>query len=106
MATLSTVQVTSAGVNPTANAASASGDKVRPGSIAQFINGSAGSITVTMVTPGTYDGDLAISDRTVAVPAGESRFVAATENYRSKTDQLVAFTYSTHVDLTVKVVKL
>lgn len=106
MATLSTVTVTSAGVNPTANAAGNTGDKVRPGSIVQFINGSAGSITVTMVTPGTYDGDLTISDRTVAVPAGESRFVAATEAYRNKADQLVAFTYSAFADLTVKVFKL
>jgi len=105
MATLTTVQVTSSGVNPTANAAAETGDKVRPGSICEFINGSVGSITVTMVTPGTYDGDLSITDRTVAVPAGESRFVAATEAYRSKVDQLVAFTYSAFADLTVKVIK-
>lgn len=105
MATLTTVQVTSSGVNPTANAATDTGDKVRPGSIVQFINGSGGTITVTMVTPGTYDGDLAIGDRTVAVPASESRFVAATEAYRSKVDQLVSFTYSAHTGLTLKVIK-
>jgi hypothetical protein len=105
MATLTTQQVTSSGLNPTANVAAEAGDKVRPGSIAEFINGSVGSITVTMVTPVTYDGDLSITDRAVAVPAGESRFVAATEKYRSKTDQLVTFTYSAFADLTVKVIK-
>jgi len=106
MATLDTVQVTSSGVNPTANAAGASGDKVRPGSIVQVINGSGASVTVTMVTPGTYDGDLAIGDRTITVPASESRFIAATEAYRSKADQLVSLTYSATTSVTVKVVKL
>jgi len=105
MATLTTEQVTSSGLAATPNPAGASGDKVRPGSIVRVINGSASSITVTMVTPGTYDGDLSITDRTVTVPAGAARYIAATEAYRSKTDQLVSITYSATATVTVEVVK-
>lgn len=105
MATLSTQQVTSSGLAATANAAGGSGDKVRPGSIVRVVNGSGSSVTVTMVTPGTFDGDLSITDRTVAVPAGEARYIAATEAYRSKTDQLVSLTYSATTSVTVEVVK-
>ena len=37
-------------------------------------NGSGGSLTVTIVTPGTSDG-LAVADRTVTIPNGEERVI-------------------------------
>lgn len=76
MATLSVQTATSAGLNPTANAVSASDEFANDGkTLARVANGSGGSLTVTIVTPNTVDGGLAIADRTVTVPDGESRVI-------------------------------
>jgi hypothetical protein len=104
MATVATEPVTTTGIEATANAASASGDKVRPDSLVRVINGSGSSITMTMVTPQTVDGDLAVADRTVAVPAGEARYVRATATYRNPTDGLVALTWSLETSVTFEVI--
>lgn len=104
MATRLPQQVTSTGLDPTAHPATETGDKVRPGSIVQVDNGSGGSLTVTMVTPSTYDG-LAISDRTYTIANGASWTFLASEAYRSKTDQLIKLTYSEHTGVTLKVFK-
>lgn len=105
MASLVTEQVTSSGLEATANAAAEGGDTVRPGSILRVTNGSGESVTVTMDNPETRDGDLAVPDRTVAVPAGESRYVYASDYYRSRSTQRVGITYSAHEDVTVEVIQ-
>lgn len=56
-------------------------------------NGSAGSINVTLVTPGSADGDLALPDRVVAVPAGASRYFGNLDAVYRQLDGTV------HVDL-------
>lgn len=104
MATVTTEPVPTTGLDATANAASVGGDKVRPDSILRVINGSGVSTTVTMVTPQTVDGDLAVADRTVAVPAGEARYIRATATYRNPADGLVDITISPTTSVTFEVI--
>lgn len=104
MAVVATEPVPTTGLDATANAASAGGDKVRPDSIVRVINGSGVSLTVTMVTPQTVDGDLAVTDRTVSVPNGEARYIRATALYRNPSDGLVALTWSTDTSVTFEVI--
>jgi hypothetical protein len=61
------------GANAPAVAANADGNMVPPSSIVMVINGSGGSINVTISTPATVQG-LAVAEQVTAVPAGESRF--------------------------------
>jgi hypothetical protein len=106
MATLSTEQVTSSGLEATPNAATpTTGDKVRPGSILRVANGGVASSTVTMPTPQTVDGDLAVADRTVVVPNGEARFVFASEVYRNPADKLVTIVCAPATSVTIEVIK-
>jgi hypothetical protein len=64
------------GLAATYNAASAGGDTVPVGEHVHLHvkNGSAGSITVTITTPGKVSG-LDIADLAVSVPAGADRFI-------------------------------
>lgn len=105
MATRIPQTVPTTGVAATAHAASGGGDKVPPDSIIRAINGSGGSINLTMVTPQVLDGNLAVPDRVVAVPAGQQRYVRATAFYRNATDGLVDITWSATSDVTFEVIK-
>jgi hypothetical protein len=106
MATLTTEQVTSSGLNATANAATVTtGDKVRPGSILRIVNGGENPTTVTIDNPETRDVNLAVPDRTVAIPAGEARYVFASDYYRNKTDGLVKVTCNPVTSVTIEVVR-
>jgi hypothetical protein len=74
------------------------GDTVVPG-VGKFIhvkNGSGGSLTVTLVTPETRDGN-AVADKTVALTTGQEAFIAIPDNstYKSATTGLVTITWST-----------
>lgn len=78
MALLTTQQMSSAGVAITLAAAAGGGDTADISSGHTFLwvkNGGGGSITVTLTTPGTVDGDLAVSDRTVTVANGAERMI-------------------------------
>lgn len=60
-----------AGLRPVHTAPIIDGDIVDVGRcFLSVINGGTAAITVTVVTPGTVDGDLAIEDRAVSVPVG------------------------------------
>jgi len=63
---------TGAGLLPAHTAPTVDGDVVDVGNgyFLSVINGSGGSINVTVQTPGVIDGDLAIADRVVAVAVG------------------------------------
>lgn len=106
MATRATETIAAAGTEATYHAASETGDKVAAvdGTVLHVKNGSAGSVTVTLVTPGTVDG-LAIADREVAVPAGEDRFIALSKTYRNPSDGLADVQWSAHEDVTFAVVR-
>lgn len=107
MATLDTEQVTSDGLNPTVNSATAAGDKVRPGSILRVINGSGAPITVSMdiANPGTVDGET-VPDKDIAIPAAEFRYIFVSDFYRNKSDSgFATITYSADTSVTVEVIK-
>lgn len=104
MAILTTQTVSTSGTTATANAASAGGDRVQPGTILRAINGSAAAITVTMPTAQTVDGDLAVADRVVSVPAGAFRYVRASSIYVDSTDGLVPLQWSAVTSVTVEVI--
>lgn len=107
MATLSTEQVTSDGLNPTATAAGASGDRVRPGSILRVINANAGSVTVSMdiANPGAVDGET-VPDKTIAIPTGEFRYIFVNDKYRNKADAgFATVTCSPNASVTIEVIK-
>lgn len=106
MATLDTEQVTSDGLDPTATAAGASGDQVRPGSILRVINANAGSVTVTLDTanPGTVDGNT-VADKTVAIPTGEFRYIYVNDFYRDRSTGLATVTCSPNASVTIEVIK-
>lgn len=63
---------TGAGLLASHTAPTVDGDvvDVSNGVFLSVINGGGGSINVTVQTPGTVDGDLAVADRVVAVPVG------------------------------------
>lgn len=76
MAVLTVQEIDRDGLEATYASAAAGGDTV-PNDEITFLhvkNGSGASIDVTIQTPGTVDG-LAVTDRTVAVPASEERMI-------------------------------
>lgn len=103
MATLAIQTIDNDGLTPAYVAAAAGGDKAvpGPGSYLHVKNGSAGSINVTLVTPGTVDGNLAVGDRVVAVGAGAESKIAVGNLYRDPADGLAAITYSAVTTVTV-----
>lgn len=105
MATVATQVIPVTGLNATYNAASAGGDKVAPGCFLHVKNGSGASINVTLATPGTLQGDLAIDDRVVAVPASGDRFIAVTDDYRDPTDGLAHLAWSASASVTYAVLR-
>jgi hypothetical protein len=88
MAVLVPQSVSSAGITPTVITPGASGDKVPVGSILRVTNGTGGSITVTLTTHQTVDG-LAVGDRSVSIPASQTRVIRATGVYRNPADGYV-----------------
>lgn len=102
MATVTTDRIQIAGTNPTYNPASAGGDKTPPGAdvVLHVKNASAGSVTCTVVTPGTVAGQ-PIGDVNVTVPAGEERFIGPlTPNIFTGSDGLVDITWSATASVT------
>lgn len=107
MAQLATQQIAIGGMAPAYAAAGAGGDKVEPGNHALHVkNGSGASVTVTIVTPGTVQGQ-AIGDVAVAVPAGADRFIGPFPSPDfAGSDGLVSVTYSAVASVTVAVLRI
>jgi hypothetical protein len=101
---LTTVPVATgiADVAAAATAANAGGDTapVGPGRFLYVNNGSAGSITVTIATPGTVSG-LAVADTAVAVAAGKHAIIPLSNVFRGANGR-AAITYSGVTSLTVR----
>jgi hypothetical protein len=96
VATLAIQTIVNAGITPAYVPAAAGGDKVipGPGSYVHVKNGGGSSVTVTLVTPGTVDGTLAVGDRAVVVAAGAESKIAVGNLYRDPADGLASITYS------------
>lgn len=72
----------------------------------QVINNDAASKTITIQTPATVDS-LAVTDRTVAVPAGEERFIGPfPKGTYNQSDGKVYIDYSAVTSVTVAVLKV
>ncbi|KUN92036.1 hypothetical protein [Streptomyces caeruleatus] len=101
---LTTVPVATgtADVAAAATAANAGGDTapVGPGRFLYVNNGSGGSITVTIATPGTVSG-LAVADTAVAVAAGKHAIIPLSNVFRGSNGR-AAITYSGVTSLTVR----
>ncbi len=105
MAVLSVQQIGRSGLNPSYAAAAGGGDTV-PNDARTFLhvkNGSVSEITLTIQTPNTVDG-LAVTDRTVAIPASGERMIGPfpTDYYGST----LTLTYSDVTTLTIAAVRL
>lgn len=85
-------------------AASAGGDRVRPGVVLHVKNANAAPTVLTMVTPATVDGDLAIGDRTRTFANATEKFMVVPTNqaYRDA-DGMVALSWSVTATVTFAV---
>lgn len=99
-------QVTSAGLTVATEPANVDGNSIPPGVLLEVDNASAGSIDVTVVTPGTFDGDLALPDRTVAVAAGVTVLIGRLGPVYHQTDDTIHVNYPSGVtSVTVAAIK-
>jgi Ca2+-binding RTX toxin-like protein len=105
MAVIATQNISRAGGAATYAAVSAGGDKFTPGdhTFVHFKNASAGSVTVTLVTPLTQDG-LAVDDVVVAVGAGADSFIGPLPGHLFRgSDGYGSITYSAAASVTLAV---
>lgn len=105
MATYTAQQVTTAGVTPSVRNASATGDKVSPGTKLRISNGGASPITMSMTPQVTFDGDLTVSSRVNTIANGANRYVNVTADFASSVDNLVTLTWSDHTSVTFEVIR-
>ncbi len=105
MATLSTQPISRGGIVPAFAAATAGGDKFTPtkDTYLHVKNASAGSITVTVVTPKTTSYGSAVADDAIAVAAATDRLIGPfpSEHYGNPVGGLADITYSAVTSLTV-----
>lgn len=110
MAQLSVQAVTRAGtgLTPSYAAASGGGDtvKVGPTVFLHVKNGHSSAQTVTVVTPGTTAGGLAISDLAIAVPNGAERMIGPIDNSFRGSGGLASITYSGVTSLTIAAIRI
>lgn len=104
MAALALQVLVPGGSASTMTAAAGGGDTAPcgDGNFLEVLNGDASSKTVTLATPGTYQG-LAIADRAVVIPAGERWKIPLPQNTYG---QDVTITYSAVTSVTVGVFKI
>lgn len=69
-------------------------------------NADSSSHTVTLATPETVDGDLAVADRTATVGAGKTRMVPLTARYRNPSTGRASITYDAVTSVSVAVVRV
>ena len=88
--------------------ATAGGDDCQTGAGVVLVvkNADAASHTVTLATPGTLDGDLTISDRSVPVAAGKIALIPVTDRYRNPATGRAAITYDAVTSVSVGVVRV
>lgn len=88
-------------------AAAGGGDTAQTGAgvLLAVKNADASSHTVTIATPETFDG-LALADRTMAVPAGQTFVIPLTDRYRDPSTGVAAITYDGVTSVTVGVFRV
>lgn len=95
---------TGAAVTPVS--AAGGGDTIVGGQCVQlYVNNGGGSpITVTLVTPETVEGSLAVTDRAVTVTNGTFRLIPVPSRYNDPATGLASITYSGVTTVTVAAV--
>ncbi|MGW6295169.1 hypothetical protein [Streptomyces sp. NPDC055058] len=110
MAALAThvVPLTGLRFDDLAVAAASGGDDCATGAGVLLVvhNGSAGSVTVTLATPETVDGDLDVEDRQVAVAAAAWAVIPVTSRYRNPSTGRADISYSPATDVDVAVIRV
>lgn len=88
-------------------AAAGGGDTVVGGQCVHLLVNNAGgsSITVTLVTPETVEGGLAVGDRPVTVTNGTIREIPVPSRYNDPSTGLASITYSGVTSVTVAAVQ-
>lgn len=89
--------------------AATSGGDTAPTGAGVFLvvkNADASSHTVTLATPETVDGDLAVADRTVTVAAGKTELIPLTARYRDPSTGRAAITYDAVTSVSVAVFRV
>lgn len=106
---LAVQQVERAGLEPAFTAANVDGHSIaNTGKEALYVvNEDVGSINVTVVAPGTVDG-LAVADRVVAVPGGESRILGPYPKnvYDQPGTEVIHVDFSAVTDVTVAALRI
>ncbi len=69
-------------------------------------NADSASHTVTLVTPGTVDGDLAVADRAVIVAASKTQLIPLTATYRDPASGRASITYDGVTSVSVAVIRV
>lgn len=89
-------------------AATSGGDDCQTGAGVFLVvkNADASGHTVTLATPQTVDGDLAVADRAVTVAAGKTELIPVTDRYRSPATGRCAITYDAVTSVSVAVVRV
>lgn len=92
-------------LQPTYYAASGGGgDRVRPGVVLHIKNANAASTVLTMATPATVDGDLAVADRTYTITAGTQPFLVVPKDHAYRdVDGMVSLSWSVTATVTFAV---
>lgn len=96
------------GTSPVAHAATGGGDKINvPAAeddvILRVTNGGVGSITLTVVTPGTVGG-FAVADDPVTIGAGATKYVRIVRDLFKNAEGQVDLTWSGVTSVTFEVV--
>ena len=108
MAVLAAQQILTTGLTATFASAAGGGDKFANTGrqIVEIVNGDSSSMTVTVVTPGTYKGK-AIADDTITVGAGVRKHIGPfdPEIYNNSSGQ-VDLAYSGVTSLTVAILQI
>jgi hypothetical protein len=107
MANLTTQSITRTGVTPTYAAASAGGDTFTPdeNTVIHCKNGSGGSITLSILTPGHYHLGLSLAWAQVSIPAGQERMIGPfnPQFFADPSDGLGDIAYSAATSVTIGV---
>ena len=108
MAVLAVQRVVDTGLAPVYTAVSAADDVECDDVVVHVKNGNAAVCNVTIVTPGSIDGDLAVPDRVVAVPAGTDKFIGPfpSKIFKSPSTGKARLTYSVLPTVTIAALKL
>lgn len=108
MATLTTQNITTAGILPTYAPATAGGDAMIADqtSFLHIKNGAASSMTVSIADPMTFDTVLTVSSRVVTVAANSEQMIAIPDTlYKNPATGLASITYSAVTSVTVAAIR-